>query len=112
MNTKPIFDFTAELFKRAVRAEEEKKDLLLSPFSVFSLLTILADGAKGDTKRQMEGALGTSTEFANQIMRDFRRNLLTCASGQLKTTGKICMKRRIFFPIRLPLRKVNVRIFS
>lgn len=53
------FDFSVELLKEQLKAtEEENKNTLLSPLSAMYAMTMIANGAAGDTLAEMEAALG------------------------------------------------------
>ncbi len=58
-------DFALRLFCGSL---EEGKDTLLSPFSVLCALSMTANGAKGETKEQMERALGLPVEELNTYL--------------------------------------------
>ena len=49
--------FSAELFRQAA-AQDKGKNLLVSPLSVLTALSMAANGAKGDTLAQLEQTLG------------------------------------------------------
>ena len=56
--TAAAFDWAAKLFSRTYAGEEENKTLLVSPLSVLIALSMTANGARGETLREMEQALG------------------------------------------------------
>ena len=67
-----ITDFSVELFRKSA---ENGESILISPFSVLSALSMTANGADGDTLKQMEDVFGLSLEDLNDYFR-------TCISGE------------------------------
>ena len=61
-------DFSLRLFRAGSQAD---KNTLLSPLSVLSALAMTANGAKGDTLKQMEQTLGLSRDELNSFFRDY-----------------------------------------
>lgn len=58
----PATDFAVSLFQNSL---EDDKNTLLSPLSVLSALAMTANGADGDTRTQMENAMGMTVEDLN-----------------------------------------------
>ena len=71
-NSGAITDFSVELFKKSA---ENGENTLISPFSVLSALSMTANGADGDTLKQMEDVFGLSLDELNDYFR-------TCISGE------------------------------
>ena len=67
-----ITDFSVELFRKSA---ENGESILISPFSVLSALSMTANGADGDTLKQMEDVFGLSLDELNDYFR-------TCISGE------------------------------
>lgn len=67
-----ITDFSVELFRKSA---ENGESTLISPFSVLSALSMTANGADGDTLKQMEDVFGLSLEELNNYFR-------TCISDE------------------------------
>lgn len=65
-------DFAVRLFKES---EESGKNTLISPFSVFCALAMMANGAKEDTLEQMESILGMTAEEMNQYIYSYMKKL-------------------------------------
>ena len=65
-------DFAIRLFKVA---NEEGKSTLVSPVSVLYALAMAANGAKGETRAQMEETLGMSVEELNLYLYTYMQNL-------------------------------------
>lgn len=71
-NSGAITDFSVELFRKSA---EDGENTLISPFSVLSALSMTANGADGDTLKQMEDVFGLSLDELNDYFR-------TCISGE------------------------------
>lgn len=56
-----FLDFSAELISQI----NEDKNILLSPLSIYLALSMLANGAEGDTLSQIENALGLTLQELN-----------------------------------------------
>ena len=64
-------DFAIRLY----RAAYDGNNTLLSPLSVLAALAMTANGAKGETKSQMESALGMTVEELNAFFAEYLANL-------------------------------------
>lgn len=67
-----LADFAVRLFKTS---EESGKNTLISPLSVLYALAMTANGAKGETRAQMESVLGMSVEELNFYLYNYMKNL-------------------------------------
>jgi serpin B len=67
-----LADFAVRLFKAS---EENGKNTLISPLSVLCALAMTANGAKGETRAQMESVLGMSAEELNFYIYSYMKNL-------------------------------------
>lgn len=67
-NSGAITDFSVELFRKAA---ENGENTLISPFSVLSALSMTANGADGDTLKQMEDVFGLSLDELNDYFRTY-----------------------------------------
>lgn len=63
-----ITNFGVELLIRNVSSEE---NLLVSPLSVMTMLALVNNGAEGETKSQMEDAIGISSEKLNEYFEEY-----------------------------------------
>ena len=63
-----ITNFGVELLIRNVSSEE---NLLVSPLSVMTMLALVNNGAEGETKSQMEDAIGISGEKLNEYFEEY-----------------------------------------
>lgn len=67
-NSGAITDFSVELFRKSA---ENGENTLISPFSVLSALSMTANGADGDTLKQMEDVFGLSLDELNDYFRTY-----------------------------------------
>lgn len=67
-----LADFAVRLFKAS---EKNGKNTLISPLSVLCALAMTANGAKGETRAQMENVLGMSVEELNFYIYSYMKNL-------------------------------------
>ena len=65
-------EFTLDLFRAA---EKPGESTVMSPASVLCALAMLANGAEGDTKDQLEQAFGMSVPALNEALRSFISDL-------------------------------------
>ncbi|MBR4132485.1 MAG: serpin family protein, partial [Oscillospiraceae bacterium] len=65
-------DFTLDLFRAS---EKPGESTVMSPASVLCALAMLANGAEGNTRAQLEQAFGMSVSELNEAMRSFIANL-------------------------------------
>ncbi len=79
-------DFAVRLFKAA---NESGKNTLVSPLSVLAALAMTSNGAKGETKEQMENVLGMSTDDLNRFFCGYMRALSGDGEKKLKLANSI-----------------------
>ncbi|NMA95310.1 MAG: serpin, partial [Clostridiales bacterium] len=69
-----ITDFSLELFRESFE-EEEEENILISPLSIASALTMTANGAKDNTLSQMEEVLHSDIKGLNDYLMGYRTYL-------------------------------------
>jgi len=85
--SKNLFNFTGvdifghRLFKDLARVHPAGENLVLSPFSIWSGLSLALMGAKGNTKRQLEAALGLPSSKLQAFRHKFAISYLINALG-------------------------------
>lgn len=67
-----VTDFAVRLFKAS---EKKNENTLISPLSVLSALSMTANGAKGETKSQMEAVLGMPVDDLNSYLYTYMKKL-------------------------------------
>lgn len=83
-------DFSLELFRRTA---EKEKSIMISPLSVLVAMTMTANGADHDTRREMEQVLGgSSVEELNGELNNFLAGLYTGEKAVLKRADSIWFK--------------------
>lgn len=82
-------NFSLELFRRTL--SEDRENDLISPLSAMMCLALLANGADGETRAQMEAALGMRMEDLNPALYAF------AASTQGHENGKVSYANSIWF---------------
>lgn len=80
---------------------EEGKNTLLSPLSVMYALAMTANGAKGETLRQMESVLGMSASQLNVYLYNYAKTLEN-ADGKLKLANSIWFTDHERFAVEQP----------
>lgn len=82
-------DFTAKLFGGCYTDE---KNTLISPISVLSALAMTANGADGDTLKEMEKAFGISVEELNEFILSYMSSLSNGEKYKLSLANSIWFK--------------------
>jgi len=71
-----IRSFTTELFKTQYKMNLDKNEnVFMSAFSVYAALSMLQNGALGETQSEMETVLGCSAESENYFFQDYIAHL-------------------------------------
>ncbi len=83
--TKDIANFSMEL----LRQEYTEDNLVISPLSIVSALTMAGNGASGDTKAQMEQVLGREIPIMNQYLYSYRTWLPSTNNCTVSTANSI-----------------------
>ena len=81
--------FALELLQNSAKTGENS---LVSPYSVSQALGMMANGASGDTRREMESVLGGSMETLNTAFYTFRTNTPQNEGVKLSTANSIWVK--------------------
>lgn len=87
-----ITDFSVELFRKSA---ENGESTLISPFSVLSALSMTANGADGDTLKQMEDVFGLSLEELN----DYFRSYISDDEGAVTIANSLWLKDQDKLPV-------------
>jgi hypothetical protein len=83
------------------------KSFMISPFSVHSLLTMIAEGANGNTYNQLNNALGLRSK---ERARDFHQYISTAIKYEISV--KLFYLKLIFIIFRQRSSDVNLSLFS
>ncbi len=79
-------DFAVRLFKACA---EEGGNTLVSPLSVLAALSMTANGAKGETLREMENVLGMSVDELNEFYYNYAAQLVNSDKYKLDLANSI-----------------------
>lgn len=79
-------DFAVRLFQKGAKPGE---NTLLSPISVLYALSMTANGAKGETRTQMENVLGKSVPELNSYLHAYMKSLPESEKYKLKIANAI-----------------------
>ncbi len=79
-------EFAVQLFRACCNKDE---NTLVSPLSVLAALAMTANGAKGETKEQMENILGMTTDELNEFFRSYRNALTNSGKNKLSLANSI-----------------------
>ncbi|MBQ8814855.1 MAG: serpin family protein [Lachnospiraceae bacterium] len=94
-------DFAVKLFQNRMLAEGEKEgeNVLISPLSVMLALAMTANGAKGETRTQMETLLGgdLSIEELNEYLYTYVNSLPSEEDSELRIANSIWFRDRADF---------------
>ncbi|MGL5435922.1 MAG: serpin family protein [Lachnospiraceae bacterium] len=81
-----IMDFSVKLFQNSVSSSD---NTLISPLSSLVAMAMVADGAQGNTKVQIEDALGFTVEELNEYVYLYRQDLPDSESCSLKLNNSV-----------------------
>lgn len=80
---------------------------LISPLSVLTALSMVSNGAKSETKQQIEDAFGISMEELNQYISDYMKNLSQEEGNKLYMANSIWIAKDESFTIQEDFLKIN-----
>lgn len=88
-----VYDFAVQLLQQSWQEQEEPtENMLLSPLSVLSALTMTANGAQGDTLSQMEEAFGLPLARLNGYLQTYVNDLPQTEQSSLSVANSIWLK--------------------
>ena len=91
--TAAAFDWAARLFSQIYQQEKSQKTLLVSPLSVLTALAMTANGAKGETLKEMEQALGgLPVDDLNAYLRTYLKSLPSAELAKFAFANAIWFK--------------------
>ncbi len=102
-------DFAVRLLQQSYRPDG---NTLLSPLSILYALGMTANGARGDTLAQMEGALGLSTAQLNACLHAYAQGLSTGEGGELRLANAIWFKDDPAFSVQQAFLAANARWYG
>ncbi len=102
-------DFVVRLIKAS---NDSGKNTLISPLSVMSALTMTANGAGGDTLKQMEEALGMPLEELNAYLTAYMNSLSDSDKYKMDLANSIWFTSKDSFTVNEDFIKENVAKFG
>ncbi|CAK1589554.1 unnamed protein product [Parnassius mnemosyne] len=71
--TERIGNFSIELLYHTTTTQKQVQNLVMSPFTVWTVLAVIAEGASGDTLKQISHAIRIAPRMRAKTREDFRR---------------------------------------
>lgn len=104
-----ITDFAVRLFQAS---NESGSNTAISPLSVLYALAMTANGAEGETREQMEEALGMSVEELNLYLYTYVNSLAQGEKYQLKLANSIWFKDDERFAVNKDFLQTNANYYG
>ena len=108
-DTYAVADFAVRLFKACAK---EGENTLLSPLTVLSALAMTANGAVGETRSQMEAALGMSVEELNLYLYTYIKNLPQQEKAKLSLANSIWFTDDEGFTVNRDFLQINANYYG
>lgn len=108
-------DFYVRLFKKSVNVEGKEGDtenVLISPFSIMSVLAMISNGAEGDTLAQLEENFGVSHEALNEYLKNYSDSLQSGENYKINVANSVWMKQEEATIIKDEFLKTNEVYFA
>jgi serpin B len=102
-------DFAVRLFRESIVPGE---NTLVSPLSVFAALAMTVNGAKGETKAQMEAVLGMTTEELNEFFRRFAAARPDTEKCKLRLANSIWFTEKYGFSVDRAFLQTNADYYG
>jgi serpin B len=102
-------DFGVRLFQTAL---EDDKNTLISPLSVLYALSMTANGADGETRKQMEEVLGMDIQSLNSFMAAYMKNLPTSEAYKLHLANGIWFREDLSFEVNRDFLQTNANDYN
>ncbi|MBQ7599936.1 MAG: serpin family protein [Clostridia bacterium] len=105
-------DFAVRLFRECLDAEGSEKSVLISPLSVISALAMTANGAKGETLRQMEQVLGFPVSELNAYLYSYMSSLPENGKARLDLANSVWFTDDPGFKVEESFLKMNADYYG
>ena len=102
-------DFALRLF---MSSNEKGKNTLISPLSVLCALAMTTNGAKGETREQMEATLGMSAEELNLYLYSYMNSLPTGEKYKLSLANSIWFRDDERFTVNEDFLQINADYYG
>ncbi|WP_396278956.1 serpin family protein [Bacillus paralicheniformis] len=90
--------FALALFQDMIKEEGSRKNIFLSPYSIHQALVMTANGAAGDSRKELLGTLNlnqTDMTSINRMSQSVNRLLETLPHGEFSSANSIWSKREL-----------------
>ncbi len=84
-----ISDFSFDLLQGAINEKGKDNNILTSPLSAFLCLSLVTNGASGETLTQLESVLGMKTEDINKALYAYTRSLASTEDCKVKIANSV-----------------------
>ena len=108
-NSSDVTDFAIRLFKQT---NENGENTLISPLSVLCALAMTANGAKGETREQMEDVLGMSVEELNPYLYSYINSLPQGEKYKLSVANSIWFRDDDRFTVNQSFLQTNADYYG
>lgn len=108
------YELAAKLFGKIYQAETEQKTLLVSPLSILTALTMTANGAAGNTLKEMEDILGSGSlnlEDLNAYLHTYLNTLPSSEKAKFSFANGIWFKDQADFVVKDAFLQKNADYF-
>lgn len=102
-------DFAVRLFKAC---SDEEGNMLVSPLSVLAALSMAANGAEGDTLKEMENVLGMSLDELNEFYYNYAAQLVSGEKAKLELANSVWFTADARFTVNEGFLQKNADIFG
>lgn len=110
--TDTISVFGVQLFKNALNLEEDDgKNVLISPYSVYMALGMTANGASGESHSQMEEVLGMKIDDINKVLSQ-NPGSISGSGNALKSANSIWINKRDGFTVKNEFKELTETVYG
>lgn len=102
-------DFGVRLFQMSMEADE---NTLISPLSVLYALSMTANGADGETRRQMEEVLGMDVASLNSFMKAYMEKLPAAEAYKMSIANGIWFRDDPSFEVNQAFLQTNANYYN
>lgn len=109
------YELAAKLFGKIYQAETAQKTLLVSPLSILTALTMTANGAAGNTLKEMEDILGSGSlnlEDLNAYLHTYLNTLPSSEKAKFSFANGIWFKDQADFVVKDAFLQKNADYFK
>lgn len=105
-------NFAEQLFKKSLNPTKPDENTLISPFSVIAALSMITNGADGETLKQIEQTLGMSKDELNRFVYAYTNSLPENEKYKLSVANSIWINEYKNFKVNEDFEKKNKEYFD